>query len=136
VGAIGVAADVRVQARVPSDRGAGRLTGPGLTGEIHSTTIDPPIGGPADTTLCGRRCAAAVRRSRAANAGRTRNGVTSMEAMSRAGEQDPTGRRMLRWGLWLAAGMSAGLLFGFAAGLSTPREHPEADQPRLFGSAA
>ncbi len=47
-----------------------------------------------------------------------------MVTMSRAGEQDRTGRRVLRWVLWAAAGIAAGLLIGFAAGLSAPRQNP------------
>ncbi|WP_168207315.1 hypothetical protein [Microlunatus elymi] len=42
--------------------------------------------------------------------------------MSRSGEPNPTGRRALRWALWLVGGATAGMLAGFVAGLSRPRE--------------
>jgi hypothetical protein len=52
-----------------------------------------------------------------------------MEHMSRVGESSPTRHRVLRWTLWLAAGIGFGLLAGFAAALSKPREEPEDAAP-------
>ncbi|WP_157683455.1 hypothetical protein [Microlunatus soli] len=44
--------------------------------------------------------------------------------MSQARVWNPPARRAVRWTLWLAAGITFGILAGFAAGLSQPRREP------------
>lgn len=107
MGALGVRPDIGIEPGVPA---RGRPAGAGMV-KSHAPTI-----GARSPIVCNLP-----------NDGRRR---PSMEAMSRS-ESLPTGRRVLRWVLWLAAGVLFGVAAGFLAGLGAAGTDQEPDEDEV-----